>query len=92
MHFLDRIEAIKSRAELINVSLHALCDEAGADYSLFHKWLKGVMSPTQRVLNRECEKLEAALDQREVEIYAALKPRIEAQQKQDPGDWPYAVQ
>ena len=79
MRVLDRIEAIKSRAQALNLTLHAVCQQAGSDYSLLHKWTYGVKGhrcvPSSRTAERELELLEEKLAELEAEMLERLAKR-----------------
>lgn len=72
MQFIDRINAIETRANVINRSLFVLCREAGVDYTRVYRWKTGENVPTVILLERNLGALESKLDELERDVRDAL--------------------
>lgn len=75
MQFMDRINAIETRARTINSSLPKLCRESGVDVTRLHRWKTGENSPTLKKLEECLGKLERAVSAEEDRILRELSAR-----------------
>lgn len=76
MQPIERIQHLEKRAALVNVSLHTLCQRAGVAHYSFSRWLRGVVSPTHRVFERDMAAMTEALERIEAEVFANLAPKF----------------
>lgn len=75
MQFHDRINAIETRASVVNMSLFQLCRVAKVDYTRVYRWKTGENSPTVHVLEKHLGALEGTLCEVEERILKALSPQ-----------------
>ncbi|MGH7936696.1 MAG: hypothetical protein ACREF8_06775 [Chthoniobacterales bacterium] len=85
MDTASRINAIRSRAALHNLTLFKLCERLNeqvalpkekVDYRLIRNWELGKHSAIARNERRACEALEAECDRLDREAFAALAPKF----------------
>lgn len=75
MQFLERINAIEARLQVINLTLWQLCQDAGVDYGTVQRWRNGETSPLARTVEKHLGALEGALAKTERSILTKLKKR-----------------
>ena len=76
MDYLTRIDAIETRAQGLNMTLHELCRKSEVAYHGINRWRSGDVNPTVRVLERDLSQLEKALEQEELRIFSLLAAKF----------------
>lgn len=72
MEYRERIDAVEARAQVINLTLHAICRRAGVNASNVLRWRSGAVSPTERTLSRDVTALEVAVAEAEQDVLDRL--------------------
>lgn len=66
------IDAVVARARRLNISMAALCERSGVEYSTLWRWRKGIVAePHPARVTRATEALHATLDAIKREMEAA---------------------
>jgi predicted transcriptional regulator len=75
MQIQERMNAIRQRAEVINLSLAVVCREADVHLSTITRWEHEKVEPKNSTVRRIVERLEAVLDRHEARIWQQLSAR-----------------